>query len=167
MNQITLRPWRIEDLPNLVQYANNYKVAKNLTNRFPHPYGEEDGKAFINMATSIAPISIMAITINDEAIGGIGVHLQSDVWGRNAELGYWLAEPHWNKGIISAAIQQMIAFAFTTFDIDRLFARPFGSNLASQKVLEKNGFVLEARLEKTIFKNGVYEDELIYAVRKK
>jgi RimJ/RimL family protein N-acetyltransferase len=108
----------------------------------------------------------MAIDINGEACGGIGIHPQDDIQCKNAELGYWLGEPFWGKGIITSAILQMVENGFNSFDINRIFARPFGSNLASQKVLEKTGFILEAKLEKTLFKNGIYEDELIYAIRK-
>jgi len=82
-------------------------------------------------------------------------------------LGYWLAESYWGKGIITQAIRAIVDYGFETFEIDRIFARPFGSNIASQKVLEKVGFILEARLIKTIWKNGRYEDELIYAKRRK
>ena len=81
-------------------------------------------------------------------------------------MGYWLAEQYWGQGIITEAIRQMAEYSFTTLDIDRIFARPFGTNTASQRALEKAGFILEARFEKTIFKNGEYQDELFYAVRK-
>ena len=84
----------------------------------------------------------------------------------NAELGYWLAEPFWGQGIMSDAVKQIVDYAFNTLEIDRIFARPFGTNLASQKVLEKNNFKLEARFEKTLFKNGEYLDELVYAIRR-
>ena len=162
-----LRPWSIMDLPDLVKFADNKKISRNLTNRFPFPYTETDGRAFIEMANKDRPIHIFAIEIEGVAVGGIGIHPQSDIFCKNAELGYWLAEPFWGNGIITAAIKQMIEFGFQHFDINRIFARPFGSNLASQKVLEKNGFVLEARFSKTLFKNGEDEDELIYALRKK
>lgn len=85
---------------------------------------------------------------------------------KNAELGYWLGEKYWGNGILTRAIPQVLAFAFKTYDLSRVFARPFGTNVASQRVLEKTGFTLEAKLEKTIFKNGEYLDELIYAQRK-
>ena len=81
-------------------------------------------------------------------------------------MGYWLAEPYWGQGIITNAIKEMIGFTFKTYDINRVFARPFDTNTASQRVLEKAGFKLEAKLEKTIYKNGEYLDELIYAYRR-
>ncbi|PBQ33321.1 GNAT family N-acetyltransferase [Sphingobacteriaceae bacterium] len=164
--EFTLRPWTMNDLQSLVKYANNHKIAENMTNQFPHPYKEENGKAFIEFATKDSPIHIFAIEVNGEAVGGVGIHPQSDIHIKNAELGYWLAEPFWGKGIVSKIIPQIVDFAFKTYDITRVFARPYGRNRGSQKVLEKNGFKLEARLEKTIFKNGEYEDELIYAIRK-
>lgn len=162
-----LRPWNNKDIDPLVKYANNFNIAKNLTNQFPHPYTRENGEAFIKMATQDHPRRIFAIEVNGEAAGGIGLHPQTDIHARNAELGYWLAEPFWGKGIMTRAVEQIVEYGFKTFDIDRIFARPFGTNLGSQKVLEKAGFVLEARLEKTLFKNGKHLDELIYAVRRK
>lgn len=164
--QFLLRPWNNNDLPSLVKYGNNWNVAKNLTNRFPHPYTEQDGQSFIAMATSDDPIHIFAIDINEEAAGGIGLHPQSDIFIKNAELGYWLGEPFWGQKIISNAIKQVVDFGFLTYDIDRIFARPFGTNIVSQRVLEKNNFKLEGRFEKVLFKNGVYLDELVYAIRR-
>lgn len=163
----TLRPWTMNDLDSLVKYAGNYKIAKFMTDQFPHPYTAEKGKAFLEFAAKDTPLHIFAIAIENEAAGGIGLHPQADIQCKNAELGYWLGEPFWGKGIITSAVIQMVDYGFKTFDIDRIFARPFGTNPASQKVLEKAGFTLEARLEKTLFKNGEYLDELIYAVRRK
>ena len=118
------------------------------------------------MATQSSPSTIFAIEVNGEAAGAIGVHPQKDIYCKNMEMGYWLAEPYWGNGIISKAISEMVDYAFKNFDVYRIYARPFGYNIASQKALEKAGFVLEARLEKTIFKNGEYVDELIYATRR-
>ena len=86
-----LRPWNINDLNSLVKYANNKNIAKNMTDKFPHPYSEEDGKSFIKMATANTPINIFAIDVNGEAVGGIGLHPQEDIHCKNMELGYWLA----------------------------------------------------------------------------
>lgn len=164
--EFKLRPWSISDLDSLVMYANNWNIAKNLTDKFPFPYCETSGRAFIEFATKDAPIHVFAIDINGQAVGSIGIHPQDDIYQKNAELGYWLAEPFWGKGVVSHAVKQSVDFAFDTSHIDRVFARPFGTNLASQKVLEKNGFVLEGRFEKVLFKNNEYFDELIYAVRR-
>ena len=162
---VKLRPWRETDLDALVRYAGNPKISANLTDAFPHPYSREDGQRFIAMATSHNPVRIFAIEADGGFVGGIGVHPQQDVYRANAELGYWVAEPFWGRGIATSAIRQIIPVAFSLEGIRRLYARPFGSNVASQRVLEKCGFVLEARLRETFLKRGEFLDELIYAVR--
>ena len=164
---IAIRPIALSDLDNLVKYADNPKIAKNLTNQFPHPYTREAGERFLGMATKSDPANIFAIVVDGEMVGAIGLHPQGDIMCKNAEMGYWLAEPFWGKGIMSTVIPQMVEYGFKSFDINRIYARPFGSNIGSQKVLEKSGFILEARFEKTIYKNGVFEDDLVYAVRRK
>ncbi len=164
--QFTLRPWNINDLENLVKIADNPKIANNMMNRFVNPFTIEQGKQFISYAEGMNPIRIFAIDVNGVAIGAIGIHPQDDIYIKNAELGYWLAEEHWGKGITTEAIKRMLDYGFKTWDLKRIFARPFGTNIGSQRVLEKAGFTLEARLENTIFKNGDYTDELIYAIRK-
>lgn len=99
-------------------------------------------------------------------MGGIGLHPQSDIFRKNAELGYWLGEPYWGKGIMTRAIKKITTYGFHNMEIDRIFARPFGSNLGSQKCLEKVGYVLEGSFSKTIWKNDQWEDELVYAYRR-
>lgn len=159
-----LRPWRHEDIYNLVEYANNYKIARFLTNGFPHPYTEENGRRFLEYATQSD--SIFAIEIENKACGSIGLHSQSDIHSRNMELGYWLAEPYWGMGIMTEAIKQIVAYGFQSFDINRIFARPFGTNKASQRVLEKAGFELEATFKSTLYKYDEFIDEMVYAIRK-
>jgi [ribosomal protein S5]-alanine N-acetyltransferase len=161
-----LRPWSLNDLDSLVKHANNHKIARFMTDQFPHPYYEENGRTFIEFASRTDPVSIMAIEVEEKAVGGIGLHPQHDVYRKNAEMGYWLAEPYWGNGIITSAIKQMVEYGFKNFDIERIFARPFGSNPASQKVLQKAGFVQEARFKNTIYKNGEFDDELVFAIRR-
>ncbi len=163
---VKLRAWQYSDLDNLIQYANNRNIAKNLMDRFPHPYSEADGKAFLAFAQSSGAEQIFAIEADGQAVGGISIEPQTDIHRKNAELGYWLAEPFWGQGIVTEAIRQVVEFAFTTYDIDRIFARPFGTNPASHRVLEKNHFILESRFEKVLYKNGEYLDELVYALRR-
>jgi len=164
--KFTLRQWKLEDIDSLVTFANNPKIAANLTDQFPNPYNIEDGKKFITMATKDDPVRIFAIDIKGEASGAIGIFPQTDIHNMNMELGYWLAEPYWGKGIVTNAVVQIVKYGFNTFEANRIFARPFGTNIASHKVLIKAGFTLEAKFEKTIFKNGNYDDEFFYAIRK-
>lgn len=164
--EIKLRPWKISDLANLVKYGNNSRVAANMTDGFPHPYTEQAGVAFIERVSIDTPLKVLAITYNDEAIGSVGIFPLQDIFRKNAELGYWIAEPFWNKGVATKAIGLMVNYGFDNFDLTRIFARPFGTNIGSQRALEKAGFILEARFENTFFKNGEFKDELVYAVRK-
>ncbi|MCW3085574.1 MAG: family N-acetyltransferase [Bacteroidetes bacterium] len=165
--EFTLRAWNMDDLENLIKFGGNPQVAKTMMDRFPHPYTVEKAKEFITAAANGNPLTIFAIDINGQAIGSIGIHPQTDIQCKNAEMGYWIGEPYWGKGIVSKAVTQMIGYSFKTLDITRIFGRAFGNNPGSQRVLEKAGFVLEARFDKTFFKNGEYVDELVYAVRRK
>ncbi len=157
-----LRPWRSSDLDSLVKHADNYNIAKWLTDQFPHPYTYESGQGYIEMVGKDNPTKVFAIEIDGEAAGSIGVFPQSDIHQMSAEIGYWLSEKYWRNGIMSSAVRDIVKYGFDTFDIVRIYARPFSTNLGSQKVLEKAGFTLEARLKKALFKNGELMDELIY-----
>ena len=162
----TLRPFRPNDLTALVEHANDPTVAGRLTDTFPHPYTEDHGRTFLEQATTSPPLR-RCIDLNGECIGAIGLHPKADLWQRNMELGYWLAKEQRGKGIMTEAIRQIVQLGFATFpEVTRIYATPFGSNIASQKALEKAGFALEAKLIGTLVKNGKVEDEWIYAVRR-
>jgi RimJ/RimL family protein N-acetyltransferase len=164
---VKLRPWREEDLGQLVLCANDEQVARYMTDQFPHPYSEDNGKRFIQFANSHEPPLILAIEVEGKPVGSIGIHPQADIMRCNAELGYWIARSHWGKGIATAAVPMMVDYAFHHLPVKRIFARPFGNNPASRKVLEKCGFKLEAHFEQTIIKNGEFLDELHFALRRK
>jgi len=164
--QITIRPWREEYIPNLIKYANNENVARNLRDLFPQPYTEEDAKTWIYFNKDLEPALNMAIILNGEAIGGVGIMLKEDIHRKNAEIGYWVAENYWGKGIATQAARLMVEYTFTNFDVTRIYASTFDYNVASQRVLEKIGFVKEARLKKALFKNGRYVDEVIMSILK-
>ena len=158
-----LRNWSISDLDSLVQHANNYNIAKWLTNQFPYPYTENDAKDFIEAVAKDNPTKVFAIEIDGEVVGSIGIFPQSDIHEKNAEIGYWLSEKYWGNGIITKAILEIVDYGFKTFDIVRIYARPFSTNKGSQRALEKAGFILESRLKNALYKNGEYMDELIYS----
>jgi RimJ/RimL family protein N-acetyltransferase len=162
----SIRPFETTDIESLMEYANNSKIAANLTDQFPHPYTRESGENFIKMTLQHKPPTIFAIDIDGKASGGIGLHVQTDIHIKNAELGYWLAEPFWGQGIMTKAVKHIVDYGFKNLNINRIFARPFGTNIASQKVLKNAGFVLEGQFKGTIYKNGTYLDELIFAIRK-
>jgi ribosomal-protein-alanine N-acetyltransferase len=148
--QLVLRPYEPNDVESLVKYANNLNISKYLTNKFPFPYEKKDGEAFIRLALSHDPLQIKAIVFNGEVIGSIGVHQLADIYSKSAEMGYWIAEEHWGKGIVPLAVKEMLKYGFGTFDIERVFARTSHTNLASQQVLKKAGFIFEAELKKRL-----------------
>lgn len=165
-NKVTfkLRPFQESDVESLVKYANNPKIAANLTDAFPNPYGSEDAQRFIKLTKERNQNGIFAIEIDGEACGAIGIHAQTDIHRKSMECGYWLAEKYWGKGIITEAIKQIVEYGFNTFDIVRIYARPFSYNIPSQRALEKAGFKHEATLKKACFKNGQFCDEMIYSI---
>ena len=164
--EFELRPFRPDDLASLVRHASHPTVAGNLTDSFPDPFTEEAGRAFIEVAMNGDALR-RCIAIDGACAGAIGLHPKQDLWRNNLELGYWLALPYRGQGIMTRAIRQMVTLGFDSFPaITRIYATPFGRNNASQRTLEKAGFVLEATLHGTLIKNGVVQDELIYAVRR-
>lgn len=174
MPTLSLRPFQQSDLPALVHHAHDDGIARFLTDVFPHPYTEADGQRFLDRVTTEQPPRVLALIVDeapspgvpDGPIGAIGVFPQADVFCLSAELGYWVGRRHWGRGLATQAVRQAVDYAFAHWPIARVFARPFGSNHASQRVLEKAGFVLEARFTGTILKRGTVEDELVYAVRR-
>jgi ribosomal-protein-alanine N-acetyltransferase len=160
----TLRPWRESDLDGLARYANNHAVWINLRDRFPHPYTRDDAELWIARCQSQhEPILQFAIDLDGEAIGGIGLETFPDVHRMTAEIGYWVAEPFWGRGIATAALIEATDYAFATFPFARLQAMVFGWNLRSARVLEKAGYLLEGTLRQSIFKDGWLTDSLMYA----
>lgn len=162
-----LRPFRPDDLDHLVTHANDATVAAFMADVFPFPFTEEDGRHFIEEAMLINPPLRRCIEVNGGCVGAIGLHAKADLWRRNMELGYWLGAAHRGQGIMTDAIKQMVQLGFATFPaVTRIYATPFGSNVASQRALEKAGFTMEAKLIGTLVKNDKVEDEWIYAVRR-
>lgn len=159
-----LRDWRAEDAPALAGYANNRKIWCNLRDRFPHPYSLEDARIFIAGVLAKKPRSVFAIATSEEAIGSIGVMPKEDVHRFTAELGYWLAEPFWGKGIMTRAVQALVDHAFHEMKLQRIYAEPYATNPASARVLEKAGFILEGILHASVFKDGQVLDQDLYAV---
>ena len=136
-----------------------------MTGKFPYPYTQKDGENFIQYCMAENGSFIKAIDVDGEMIGAVGLHLQEDIHKNNAELGYWIAEPFWNKGIVTSAVAEMIEWGFLNLPINRIFARPYGSNNASRRVLEKIGFIKEAHLYRNLIKWDEVDDELIYGIR--
>lgn len=159
-----LRGWRSGDEPSLVRYANDREVWRNLTNRFPHPYTPRDAQDWIRRQESGGDHELaFAIDIEGEAVGGIGITPRDDLQVKVAEIGYWLGQPFWGRGIATAAVRLVTEFAFSRYDLVRICANVLEWNRASARVLEKTGYTCEARLRKNIFKDGHIIDSFLYA----
>jgi len=157
-----IRNWGKEDVPAIAKYANNSKIWLNLRDRFPHPYQRSHAEDFLVKVFELQPMTFFAIANEQEAIGSIGLTFE-DVHRYTAELGYWLAEPFWNKGIMTEAVSKFSDFAFERFELNRIFAEPYTNNTASVRVLEKSGFTREGTLRSNVFKNGKILDQYLYA----
>lgn len=158
-----VRDWSAGDLGSLVRHANNHKIWLNLRDRFPHPYLEENGCQFLDHVAALTPSRIWAVEVDGEAAGAIGIEILGDVERVSAEIGYWLGEQYWGRGIVTDALRAVTAEVFQTFDLRRIFALPFDDNPASIRVLEKAGYVLEGTLRQSAIKDGVVRGQLLFA----
>jgi ribosomal-protein-alanine N-acetyltransferase len=158
-----IRDWGKDDASSIAHYANNRKIAMWLRDRFPYPYTIYDAEGFLSAVARQDPRQAFAVATRREAIGGIGLDMGSDVYRFTAELGYWLGEPFWGKGIMSEAVARFTAWAFEHFDLHRIHANVFATNTASARVLEKAGFEREGCLRASVFKNGQILDQFVYA----
>ncbi len=157
-----LRPLRQEDAPVLARYANNPNVAMYLRDRFPHPYATADAVQFIEYATRTKDECVACIAVNGDAVGVVGLQFRTDVERCSAELGYWLGEPFWGRGVMSAAIAGFTAWAMPRFELTRIYAEVFAENPASGRVLEKCGFERIGVLRKAAIKHGRHHDYVLY-----
>jgi [ribosomal protein S5]-alanine N-acetyltransferase len=158
-----IRPWNSQDSAALVNYANNRKVWLNLRDAFPHPYTEANAAAFLEMVDRQNPTTFFAIATEDEAIGGIGISLNQDVHRLTAEMGYWLGEPYWGRGLMTETVAKFTQYVFECFQLVRIYAEPYASNASSCRVLEKAGFTLEGRMRRSVIKDGQILDQFLYA----
>jgi [ribosomal protein S5]-alanine N-acetyltransferase len=163
LTRSVVRSWRTSDAEPLARHANNRNIWINLRDAFPHPYTLHDARDFIRAIRSRLPETTFAIAVADEAVGSIGFVLHHDVERVSAEIGYWLAEPLWGRGIITEALEAVTSYAIQQHALTRIYAVPFAWNAASCRVLEKAGYVLEARLRHSAIKNGKLTDQMQYA----
>jgi len=163
---VSIREWRIEDAPALAAAINNKKVQDNLRDGIPYPYTEKDAIEYISEALAAERGSKyeFAVTYDGKVIGSIGLFRKENVHRFTAELGYYIAEPYWGKGIMTEAVQKICAYVFGNTDIIRIFAEPYAYNKASCRVLEKAGFQFEGTLRQSAVKNGQPVDMKMYAV---
>lgn len=161
-----LRKWRLSDAKDLAAALNNEKILNNLRDGLPFPYTEKDAADYITAMLSSDEDSTFAyaITIDDRAVGSIGAFRQGNIHRQTAELGYYLAEEYWSRGIMAEAIWQLCKIIFDTTDILRIYAEPFAYNIGSRRALEKAGFSLEGIMKNNAVKNGKVIDMALYSL---
>jgi RimJ/RimL family protein N-acetyltransferase len=162
--EISVRKWRPGDEEELSNQANNIKIFNNVLDQFPSPYTLAEAEKWIKYSTRFEPAEHMAIIVDGKVAGGIGSKRKEDVYRKTIEIGYFLGESYWGKGIMTLVVKQFVNHLFTSFDINRIIAPVFDFNIASQRVLEKVGFRKEAIMIKSVIKNNVFCNEIIYAI---
>jgi ribosomal-protein-alanine N-acetyltransferase len=163
IGEYIIRDWSMGDAPSIAKYANNRKIWMNLRDAFPYPYRLQDAESFISRVIEANPITVFAIATQSEAIGSVGLMVGKDVHRYTAEMGYWLAEPFWGKGIMTQAVKSMSSYAIRNLKLHRIFAEPYSTNPASARVLEKAGFICEGILRSNVFKDGKVLDQYLYS----
>ena len=163
LKRCIIRPWRLDDADSLARHANDRKIWIALRDLFPHPYTIEDAHTFLKSIINSEPVTLYCVEANDAAAGGIGIRIGADVHRQTAELGYWLSQKFWGRGIMTEAVAAFTDFCFDEFQLRRIYAEPFANNLASARVLEKAGFAFEGRLKNNVLKDGKLLDSLLYA----
>ena len=161
--RISLRPWQKPDRHRLAGLANNMRIWNNVRDRLPHPYTLQHADAFIAYCAAQKPPHVLAVTVDDQIAGCIGLEMQTDISRLSAELGYWIGEPFWSKGIATEAVKQVLEYTFQSFpSLVRIYAGVFEKNAASMRVLEKAGFYLEGIRRRAVVKNEVIMDYYIW-----
>ena len=163
---VQIREFLPNDVDSLVKYANNYSVSRYLRDAFPFPYTQKDAMQWIDIVMHDKLNLAFAIADEKELIGGIGAMPNQDVNRFTAEIGYWLAEPFWNNGIISKAVSTFCNHLFNNFNFKHLTASIYEGNDASMKVVQKAGFILEGVLRKNVYKGNKFLDQYIYGLLK-
>ena len=163
-----IRKWKLSDAKDLAIALSNRKVQDNLRDGLPYPYTEQDGKDYISdmLSANEDDTFAFAITVDNKVVGSIGVFRQGNIHRQTAELGYYVAEEYWGKGIMTEAVKQICECVFDKSDIIRIYAEPFAYNIASCRVLEKAGFQYEGTLRSNAVKNGKAIDMKMYSLLK-
>ena len=163
-----IRKWKLSDAKDLAIALSNKKIQDNLRDGLPYPYTEKDGADYISAMLSADENDTFAfaVTVKDKVIGSIGVFRQENIHRQTAELGYYVAEEYWGRGIMTEAIKQICEYVFDKSDIIRIYAEPFAYNIASCRALEKAGFQYEGTLRSNAVKNGEVIDMKMYSLLK-
>lgn len=160
---IRLRELVESDIDSIATYANNFNVSRYMASRMPHPYTSEDAKWWVRTGSKEQGLNF-AIDFESTCIGVIGVRFGENEYQYSAEIGYWIAEEYWGKGIGTEAVSKMTNYVFSESKIVRLSAPVRSPNKASMRVLEKSKYILESVQKETVYKNNEFMDEHIYVI---
>jgi ribosomal-protein-alanine N-acetyltransferase len=160
---IKLRSFKQSDAYRMAELANNENISRNLTDGFPHPYTITHAEDFIKKFMEQDPMTIFAIEYKGEYVGNIGLVKGTDIHRKSAEIGYFIGEPYWKKGIATTAINLITDYGFKHLDIVRIHTGIFEYNTVSQRVLEKCGFKKEGVFQKAVFKQDKFWNEIRFA----
>jgi len=160
--KVILREWKKSDADALAQMANNKKIWDNVRDRLPYPYTKKDAKEWLALVKSQKTVTTFCIEADGQIAGSIGFTLKEDVYRKNVEIGYFIGEHFWGKGIATQAVSQIIEYIQRNFDVVRIYAEVFEYNKASMRVLEKNGFYLESIRKKGALKNDKIIDDYVW-----
>lgn len=163
-DQYLIRDFQLDDIDALVKYANNYNIFRWVKDNFPYPYSNRDAEQWITVSRNTNDGLNYAITTQKELIGGIGVKFKEDVYRYSWELGYWLGEPFWGKGIATEAVKVFTKYLFSHYNIRSITANVYEGNKASMKVLTKAGFKLDGIIRKAVFKEKLFWDLYVYSI---
>jgi RimJ/RimL family protein N-acetyltransferase len=161
---VVLRVLKDTDVPAIARLLNNKKIWDNVRDYIPHPYTEQDGKEFVQFTQAENPPLTFAITYQGEFCGVIGLVKLVNEQRHVAEIGYWLGEPFWGKGIMSQALELITAYAFEQLKLIRIQTIVFEYNVGSMRVLEKCGYIKEGICRKAIIKNEELYDAHTFAI---
>ena len=163
-----IRKWKRSDAKDLAIALSNKRIQDNLRDGLPYPYTEQDGADYISAMLSADENEVFAfaVTVDGSAVGSIGVFRRENIHRQTAELGYYLAEEYWGKGIMTEAVTQVCKYVFEKSDVIRIYAEPFAYNAPSCRVLEKAGFQYEGTLRSNAVKNGKILDMKMYSLLK-
>ena len=155
---ILLREYADSDLERLAKLANNENVARYLVYTFPHPYTPADAEWWIGTGSKQDGAITRVIEYRGLFVDSVGITPQNGWRDHLGEIGYWVAEDYWGKGIASAALRQMTDYGFSNRNFRKLYAPVLAPNAASMRVLEKCGYECEAILKDEVQKSGIYFD---------
>ncbi len=158
-----VRHFSTRDCRALAHHGDNLRIWRSLPDSFPSPYRVRDAKRFIAAACGTRPVTTFAVAQHAEAIGCVVLKPGRDINRLSAEIGYWLGEPFWGKGVMTEVVTFVTRFAFAKLDFVRLFAVPFADNTASVRVLEKAGYRIEGVLRASACKDGRLRDQVLLA----